>query len=118
MKKSDEIQKRKGRDRGLQESGEQTGSGEARARDEKNRGGQALSKKEGRKEEKESILRYVGVAGQFLRESKTEMKKVKWPTRKELLASTAAVIVLVLIISVYLGLIDLGLVKIIQSIVG
>jgi preprotein translocase subunit SecE len=55
---------------------------------------------------------------QFLRESRTELKKVKWPTRKELLASTAVVIALVLVISLFLGLIDFGLIKIIKNIVG
>jgi preprotein translocase subunit SecE len=119
MKKPDEVDKKKGRDKGLQASGVQTGAGNGRALQEnRNRGGQVLAKKEGRKEEKGSILRYVGIAGQFLRESRTELKKVKWPTKKELLASTAAVIVLVLVVSLYLGIIDLGLVKIIQSIVG
>ncbi len=47
-----------------------------------------------------------------------ELKKVKWPTRKELLASTAVVIVLVMIVSFFLGLIDFGLIKIIRNIVG
>ncbi len=100
-------------------SGLPSRAGEGRAlQEDKIRTGQVLPKKEVRKDEKGSVVRYVGVAGQFLRESRTELKKVKWPTRKELLASTAAVLVLVLIVSVYLGLIDLGLVKIIQSIVG
>jgi len=57
-------------------------------------------------------------AGHFLRESKTELKKVKWPTRKELLASTAVVIVLVIVVSFFLGLVDLGLIKIIKHIMG
>jgi preprotein translocase subunit SecE len=55
---------------------------------------------------------------QFLREARTELKKVKWPTRKELLASTAVVIALVLVISFFLGVIDFGLIKIIKNIVG
>jgi len=80
----------------------------------------AISKKEPekKKEEKPSILRYLNVAGNFLREAKMELKKVKWPTRKELLASTAMVIVLVLVIALFLGLIDFGLIKIIKNIVG
>jgi preprotein translocase subunit SecE len=53
-----------------------------------------------------------------LRESRTELKKVKWPTRKELLASTAVVVGLTLLISFFLGLIDFGLIKIIKNIVG
>jgi preprotein translocase subunit SecE len=65
-----------------------------------------------------SVSRIVGASLQFLRESRTELKKVKWPTRKELLASTAVVIGLVLVISFFLGLIDFGLIKIIKNIVG
>ena len=71
-----------------------------------------------KKDKKESVFRYFGVAGQFLREAKVELKKVKWPTRKELLASTAVVIVLVLVMAIFLGLIDFGLIKIIKNIVG
>ena len=79
-----------------------------------------IQKKESEKkgEKKPSIFRYADIAIQFLRESKFELKKVKWPTRKELLASTAMVIFLVLIVAFFLGLIDFGLIKIIKSIVG
>jgi preprotein translocase subunit SecE len=73
---------------------------------------------EKRGEERGSVLRYVQMGLQFLRESRVELKKVKWPTRKELLASTAVVIVLVLIVSLFLGLIDFGLIKLIKNIVG
>jgi preprotein translocase subunit SecE len=65
-----------------------------------------------------SVSRMVQTSLQFLRESRTELKKVKWPTRKELLASTAVVIALVLVISLFLGIIDFGLIKIIKNIVG
>ena len=80
----------------------------------------AISKKESerRGEAKGSPMRYINIAVQFLREAKMELKKVKWPTRKELLASTAVVIVLVLVVSFFLGLIDFGLIKIIKNIVG
>ena len=79
-----------------------------------------IPKKEPEKkgEKKPSIFRYADLAIQFLRESKFELKKVKWPIRKELLASTAMVIILVLIVAFFLGLIDFGLIKIIKSIVG
>jgi preprotein translocase subunit SecE len=73
---------------------------------------------EKRREEKGTPLKYISVAGQFLRESRMELKKVKWPTRKELLASTAIVIVLILVVSLYLGLIDFGLIRVIRSIIG
>jgi len=65
-----------------------------------------------------SLSRMVRSSVQFLRESRTELKKVKWPTRKELLASTAVVVGLTLLISLFLGLIDFGLIKIIKNIVG
>ena len=70
------------------------------------------------RDNKGSSVNYFQIAGQFLRECKVELKKVKWPTRKELLASTTVVIVLVLLVSLFLGLIDVGLIKIIRSIVG
>jgi preprotein translocase subunit SecE len=63
------------------------------------------------------FLKYVEKAGQFLKEAKLELKKVKWPTRKELLASTGVVIFLVIVISLFLGLVDFGLIKVIRNIV-
>ena len=51
---------------------------------------------------------------QFLREVKIELKKVTWPSRKETLASTAVVIILVIIISSFLGLVDMGLSNLIR----
>ena len=43
----------------------------------------------------------------FLREVKLEMKKVTWPSRKEIWGSTGVVIVNVLVVALYLGLLDL-----------
>ena len=65
-----------------------------------------------------SISNIWNKVGLFLREAKMELKKVKWPTRKELLASTAVVIVLTLLISFFLGAVDFGLIKIIRNVVG
>ena len=73
---------------------------------------------ERKSKDKGSSVNYFHMAGQFLRECKIELKKVKWPTRKELLASTAVVIVLVLLVGLFLGLIDVGLIRIIRAIVG
>jgi len=44
---------------------------------------------------------------QFLKEFRVEMRKVTWPTRKEVVASTGVVLVFVFILAVYLGLADL-----------
>lgn len=65
-----------------------------------------------------SVVKFAGKAGQFLREAKVELKKVKWPTRKELLASTVVVIALTLLVAFFLGLVDFGLIKIIRNVVG
>lgn len=46
---------------------------------------------------------------QFLREVKTELKKVTWPSRKQTIGSTVVVIILVMIISLFLGTVDFGL---------
>jgi preprotein translocase subunit SecE len=45
----------------------------------------------------------------FLREVKAELAKVAWSTRKELLASTVLVITVTGIMTVFIGIIDLGL---------
>lgn len=62
--------------------------------------------------------KYFRIARQFLAEARIELKKVTWPTRKELLSTTAVVILLVLLISFFLGVVDLGLVKIIKNVIG
>jgi len=64
-----------------------------------------------------ALKRYITIAKQFLSDAKVELKKVTWPNRKELLTTTAVVIVLVLIISFFLGIVDLGLVKIIKNLI-
>ena len=46
---------------------------------------------------------------QFLREVKVELKKVTWPSRKQTIGSTAVVIALVILISLFLGVVDFGI---------
>jgi preprotein translocase subunit SecE len=55
---------------------------------------------------------------QFLAGSKVELKKVTWPTPKQTLASTSVVIIVVIIVSVFLGIVDFGLTKIIKLLLG
>jgi preprotein translocase subunit SecE len=55
-----------------------------------------------------------GKAAQFLREVKVELKKVTWPSRKQTIGSTVVVIALVMIISIFLGTVDLGLSSLIR----
>jgi len=48
---------------------------------------------------------------EFFREVKIEIKKVIFPSRDELMGSTWVVIITVLVVSIFLGLVDLGLSK-------
>jgi len=43
---------------------------------------------------------------QFVKESYTEFKKVRWPSKPELWSLTIAVITASVILSIYIGLID------------
>jgi len=52
----------------------------------------------------------------FFEKSKLELKKTTWPTRKEIRATCFAVVILVVLMSVFLGLVDLVLAKIVEVI--
>ncbi len=54
-------------------------------------------------------------AKQFLREVKTELKKVTWPSRRDTLAGTAVVLVAVFIIALFLGIVDSGLSSLVRE---
>jgi preprotein translocase subunit SecE len=58
------------------------------------------------------------VIRQFLKESRTELKKVTWPTPKQAIASSSVVIVITVIVSLVLGFVDFGLAKIVRMILG
>jgi preprotein translocase subunit SecE len=66
----------------------------------------------------EKIKEYWQIMRQFLREVRVELKKVTWPTRKETVASTSVVLITVVIISFFLGLVDLGLSRLIKIFLG
>jgi preprotein translocase subunit SecE len=50
---------------------------------------------------------------EFFREVKIETKKVVFPTKDELMGSTWVVIITIMIISVFLGIVDLSLTKLV-----
>ena len=52
---------------------------------------------------------YIEKTTQFFREVKIELKKVTWPSRNQTIGSTVVVILLVMIISLFLGLVDISL---------
>ncbi len=51
---------------------------------------------------------------EFFREVKIEIKKVVYPSREELIGSTWVVIITAIVISVFLGIVDLGLSKLVK----
>ena len=59
----------------------------------------------------ESIVRFYG-------EVKSEAKKIAWPLRKETIASTVVVVVIVLIVSFYLGVVDAILSRVVKLILS
>ncbi|MDR1472761.1 MAG: preprotein translocase subunit SecE [Synergistaceae bacterium] len=64
------------------------------------------------------IGKYRGRLVSFVRESKAELKKVSWPTRKQVGYSTLVVVLLTIALSAYLGILDLFLTKLVSSILG
>jgi len=62
--------------------------------------------------------KYVDQALQFLREVKVELKKVAWPSRKQAMGSTIVVILLVLLVSFFLGVVDIGLSSLIKAVLS
>jgi preprotein translocase subunit SecE len=56
----------------------------------------------------------VDTVRQFLREVRVELSKVTWPTRKDTIASTSVVLVIVFLIAAFLGIVDLGLSKLMR----
>ena len=59
---------------------------------------------------------FITASVQFLREVKIELKKVAWPSRKQTIGSTVVVIALIVLISLFLGSIDIGLSSLIRTV--
>jgi preprotein translocase subunit SecE len=62
----------------------------------------------------ERIKEFLRTAQQFFREVRVELKKVTWPSRKETIASTSVVLITVFLVGFYLGIVDLGLSRLIK----
>ena len=54
----------------------------------------------------------------FFESVKLELNKVTWPTRKETVATTGVVILIVFMVSIYLGLCDVILSKLMRLVLG
>ena len=54
----------------------------------------------------------------FLSETRTELKKVTWPTREELKESTIVVIVSTFIVTIFVGVVDQIISRVIRLVLG
>ena len=55
---------------------------------------------------------------QFVKEAIEELKKVNWLGRKEVVASTVVIAILVIIVAIFIGAVDFILSKIIKWMLG
>ena len=55
---------------------------------------------------------------QFLSDVKGEVQKVTWPSKKEAMGGTVVVLVVVFFTAVFLGLVDMVLSKIVESLLN
>ncbi len=54
----------------------------------------------------------------YFDKSKAELKKITWPSRKETISTSIAVIVMTVVMALYLGLVDMGLAMLIKFILS
>ena len=54
----------------------------------------------------------------YIKEVINELKKVTWPTFRNLCVATAAVVIFVVIVAVLIGAFDFGLTKLLELVVG
>lgn len=54
----------------------------------------------------------------FLKEVRTELNQVTWPTRKEVIRLTGAVVLISLIVGAYIGALDLVFTRLVQLVIG
>ena len=65
-----------------------------------------------------AIKENIAELSRYLKDSKGEMKKVTWPGRKATVGLTWVVLLTVFVISLYLGIVDLGLSKLVKFILA
>jgi len=57
-------------------------------------------------------------ATRFMREVVQELKRVTWPSRKQTMSTTGVVIALVILVSVFLGMVDFVLSRLIRLLIS
>jgi preprotein translocase subunit SecE len=70
------------------------------------------------KESPGHVVGWFGRARAFLTDVRSELGRVTWPTRREVWATTAVVILTSMVFGVYLWLVDIGLSTFVQWVIG
>jgi len=60
----------------------------------------------------------LGKVFQFLKEVRAESRRVTWASRREIMAATAVVLIVVFLSALYLGIVDLILSALIRVVLG
>ncbi|MFO0689788.1 MAG: preprotein translocase subunit SecE [Myxococcota bacterium] len=54
----------------------------------------------------------------FVREVRGEFDKITWPPQEEMVNGTIAVLVIVVVMAIFLGVVDFGLSRMMQAVLG
>ena len=54
----------------------------------------------------------------FFKEVSVELKKVSWPTRQQTVSATVVVIVVTFIVAFFLGIVDIILLNLVETVMG
>ncbi|MDR3640199.1 MAG: preprotein translocase subunit SecE [Humidesulfovibrio sp.] len=68
--------------------------------------------------EKTGITAKAQELKEFFDEAQVELKKITWPSRKETVTTCVAVMILVAVMSLFLGIVDLGLSKFVETVLS
>ena len=61
-------------------------------------------------------MEFLGRIQQFLREVLAEFRRVSWPSRADVVSSTVVVVAVVFALAFFLGAVDVGLSRIVETI--
>ena len=67
-----------------------------------------------KKKGKHSPKRVVSKVGRFFKDLKGELKKIVWPTKKQVVNNTLVVIAMIFVMGIFIWLMDLGLGKLVN----
>jgi preprotein translocase subunit SecE len=64
------------------------------------------------------IKSYLEQGISFVQESWTELSKVHFPSLRETVQATAAILVLTFVLALFLGMVDLGATRVVRELLG